>query len=329
MAKKRYQVFLSSTYEDLKDERFAVMESLQTIKCFVAGMEYFSAVDMNQFEYIKKVIDDCDYYLLVLGGRYGTVPKGEEKSYTEKEYDYAVAKNKPIIALLHQDISNLPSGKCEQPEIQKKRYAAFRDKLSQGRLVNYWRDISELRAKALSGVVAAIENFPDVPGWVRGDSTASEDLLREINALRKENEELKHVPKSPECICIERLKRKYNINFMYMNEEGKIINDTVETSLFLILKLSIDIFNRGTKKEETFVIMKAIISDIVLNKREDLSMNRCAINDKQTNDIIKNFLILNLIHLNGGIEINNIETNSPYYSLTEFGKKIAPEVLFD
>lgn len=192
MVKKRYQVFLSSTYEDLKDERFAVMESLQTMKCFVAGMEYFAAVDMNQFEYIKKTIDDCDYYLLVLGGRYGTVPDGEEKSYTEKEYDYAVLKNKPIIVLLHKDISQLASGKCEQSEIQKTRYAEFRKKLSHSRIVDFWRDVSELKAKALSGVVTAIENFPDVPGWMRGDSTASDELMNENYKLKKENNDLKN-----------------------------------------------------------------------------------------------------------------------------------------
>ena len=85
---KRYQVFLSSTYADLKDERRAVIQALMEMDCIPAGMELFPSTDDEQFSFIKKVIDDCDYYVLIIGGRYGsTTPEG--LSYTEQEYDYA------------------------------------------------------------------------------------------------------------------------------------------------------------------------------------------------------------------------------------------------
>lgn len=325
MAKKRYQVFLSSTYEDLKDERFAVMESLQTIKCFVAGMEYFSAVDMNQFEYIKKVIDDCDYYLLVLGGRYGTVPKGEEKSYTEKEYDYAVAKNKPIIALLHQDISNLPSGKCEQPEIQKKRYAAFRDKLSQGRLVNYWRDISELRAKALSGVVAAIENFPDVPGWVRGDSVASEDILRDVEELRKENERLKNGTKNEKYLCLERLNNKYTIKYKCKND-NKIYSFL--TTFGKIFCYSIDLFIKGEEINSSQTIVNSILKDIIIENKK-MPRAQIQVQSNESLEIMNLFILLNLISSTTvEVEHGSFKKPSLGYKLTEFGRSVASELIF-
>lgn len=54
-------------------------------------MELFPAIDEDQFEFIKKVIDDCDYYLLIIGGRYGSL-SDEGVSYTELEYQYAVSK---------------------------------------------------------------------------------------------------------------------------------------------------------------------------------------------------------------------------------------------
>ena len=53
MADKRYQVFVSSTYEDLQEERWEAVKVLMTMDCIVAGMEYFPAVDEEQFEYIK------------------------------------------------------------------------------------------------------------------------------------------------------------------------------------------------------------------------------------------------------------------------------------
>ena len=74
---KRYQIFISSTYSDLLEERRAVMDAILDLKCFPSGMEMFPAVDMEQFEYIKQIIDESDYYVLLLAGRYGsTAPDG-------------------------------------------------------------------------------------------------------------------------------------------------------------------------------------------------------------------------------------------------------------
>jgi hypothetical protein len=58
---KRYQVFVSSTYADLKEERQRVIQALMEMDCIPAGMELFPAADQEQFEFIKRVIDDCDY----------------------------------------------------------------------------------------------------------------------------------------------------------------------------------------------------------------------------------------------------------------------------
>ena len=69
--KKMYQVFVSSTYEDLIDERIKVLNALLSFSCIPAGMELFSAGCDEQFEYIKRVIDRVDYYVLIVAGRYG------------------------------------------------------------------------------------------------------------------------------------------------------------------------------------------------------------------------------------------------------------------
>jgi hypothetical protein len=63
---KRYQVFISSTYADLKEERRRVIQTVMEMDCIPAGMELFPAVDEEQFQFIQRVIDDCDYYLLTL-----------------------------------------------------------------------------------------------------------------------------------------------------------------------------------------------------------------------------------------------------------------------
>src|SRR6266853_1961238 len=59
---KRYQVFVSSTFNDLQEERQEVMQALLELDCMPAGMELFPAANETQLNLIKRVIDDCDYY---------------------------------------------------------------------------------------------------------------------------------------------------------------------------------------------------------------------------------------------------------------------------
>ena len=103
---KRYQIFISSTYKDLVEERRAAMEAIIELDCFPAGMESFPASSQRQFDYISKIIDKSDYYIIIIAGKYGTL-SDEGISFTEKEFDYAVEKGIPIISFVKRDISKL------------------------------------------------------------------------------------------------------------------------------------------------------------------------------------------------------------------------------
>lgn len=98
---KRFQVFVSSTYLDLADERRAVVETLLELDAFPAGMELFPATDDDAWTLIESVIEDSDYYLLIVGGKYGSIDPDLDVSYTEREYDTAVRFGKPVMAFLH------------------------------------------------------------------------------------------------------------------------------------------------------------------------------------------------------------------------------------
>jgi Domain of unknown function (DUF4062) len=185
---KRYQVFVSSTYADLKEERQRVIQTLMEIDCIPAGMELFPAVDDEQWSFIKKVIDDCDYYLLIIGGRYGSITQ-DGISYTEKEFDYAVEKGLKVIALIHEEPSNIPFGKSEQNEDLRNKLISFKDKAMNGRLVKFWNAASELPGLVALGMTKTIKMYPAI-GWVRANVVASEDILTELNDLRKENSAL-------------------------------------------------------------------------------------------------------------------------------------------
>lgn len=156
--------------------------------CIPAGMELFPAADEEQWEFIKKVIDDCDYYLLIIGGRYGTIgPDG--LSYTEMEFDYAVKKGLKVVALIHGTPNALPFDKSEGSVEAREKLEAFRMKVSTGRLVKYWENPSELAGLMSLSLAKTIKVYPAV-GWIRASEGSSEELLKEINELRKDNERL-------------------------------------------------------------------------------------------------------------------------------------------
>lgn len=118
MSEKRYQVFVSSTFADLREEREVVFDALMKINCIPAGMENFPAFDEEQLEFIKHVIDDSDYYVLIIGGRYGSLTE-DGISYTEKEYDYAMSKGIPILPFIHRNPSDISVGKTDQDTEKK------------------------------------------------------------------------------------------------------------------------------------------------------------------------------------------------------------------
>jgi len=191
---KRYQIFVSSTFADLRNERSKVITTLMEMDCIPSGMELFPATDEEQWEFIKKVINDCDYYLLIVGGRYGSTTS-EGISYTEKEYDYAVDKGMKVIALLHKNPDEIPIGKSEKDPTLREKLTKFRDKVSQNRLVKFWNSAEEMPGLVALSLTKTIKTYP-AEGWVRANSvTDSPKLLTEINELRKKNEELEETLK--------------------------------------------------------------------------------------------------------------------------------------
>ena len=160
-----------------------------SLDCIPAGMELFPANDTDQFDFIKKIIDDCDYYILIVGGRYGTI-SDDGISYTEKEFDYAIDKKIPVLAFLHEDINNIPVGKSDIETIKREKLIAFREKVSSGRLVKFWNNAEDLNGKVAVSLNYTIKAQPGI-GWIRANLQTNAEFLQEMNNLRKELAELK------------------------------------------------------------------------------------------------------------------------------------------
>jgi hypothetical protein len=178
---RRYQVFISSTFVDLIDERREVMQALLEMDCLPAGMELFPAGDTDQWTLIKGVIEQSDYYLVILGGRYGSLSE-EGISYTEKEYDYALELGIPVMGFVPANPEEIAVGKTDQNDKAAKKLAAFRTKV-QARMTKPWTSAEDLGSKVTRGLMHLIKNNPR-PGWVRGDHSITPETRAEIAELK-------------------------------------------------------------------------------------------------------------------------------------------------
>jgi hypothetical protein len=177
----RYQIFVSSTFRDLSDERQVVQEAILELNHFPAGMETFPAADSTPWELIESVIADSDYYILIIGGRYGsTGPEGI--SYTEMEYDLALKLQKPILAFLHAAPEMIPSGKSELNLEARQKLDEFRSKVS-SRHCKFWKNKDELKSQVLIAITHTVRTKP-APGWIRNMGPSKQELLQQLNDLQ-------------------------------------------------------------------------------------------------------------------------------------------------
>jgi len=180
---RRYQVFVSSTYEDLKKERAEVLRVLLEVDCIPAGMELFPAAGQKAWSLIKSLIDQCDFFLLIVAGRYGSTDS-RGIGYIEKEFQYAHKKGKPILAFLHGCRGKIPNDKCDQCLGAKRRLDKFCAEIRKLKHCKSWSTPDNLGKVVASSMHMLIKNTT-VGGWVRGvDGIGHEEQndLLSINA---------------------------------------------------------------------------------------------------------------------------------------------------
>jgi sugar-specific transcriptional regulator TrmB len=228
----RYQIFVSSTYEDLREERQQATQAILEAGYFPSGMELFPASDDTQWELIKRVIEESDYYVVIVAGRYGSLaPEG--LSYTEMEYDYAVEKGIPVLGFVRENIGDIPFDNTEKLERNRKKLDAFRQKVM-SRTCRKYSTPAELGMAVMKSLIAETRIRPRT-GWVRADQARSEE---DVQRERQLNEELKEVRE-----YIEELERKLR--------DRAILGDEVPQDLLAqgddILELTVTFLDQNKK----------------------------------------------------------------------------------
>lgn len=188
--RKRLQVFVSSTFSDLIEERQAAVEAILTAGHIPAGMELFTSGDETQMDVIKQWIDESDIYLLILGGRYGCVDPKAGRSYTHLEYEYAISQDKPLFSCVIKEAALEIKVKTQGTAVIEMENPAnlkrFRE-LVLSKMVRFWEDSKDIKI-TVGETLSHFTRRPELVGWVRATEQANMPALAdEIARLSKEN----------------------------------------------------------------------------------------------------------------------------------------------
>ena len=195
MQKRKLQVFVSSTFKDLKVERQTAVQAILEAGHIPAGMELFIAEDASQWDIIKEWIDESDVYMLIIGGRYGSIELESGKSYTHLEYEYAVSVNKPHFVIIIDDETTQNKAKKNgvnivdffdnSPELKE-----FKNSIMKGKLVSICENSDKMES-SIHKSINKLSQRENLKGWVKADDTDYSSISEELARLSKENSELK------------------------------------------------------------------------------------------------------------------------------------------
>jgi len=161
MNDRKYSIFISSTYKDLEEYRQNVHDAILIDGNFPIAMENFPSSNNSPWETIKQLIDECDYYILIIGFIYGTIDEETGDSYTEKEYDYAKSINKHILSFILND-----SFKLKKDEDLAK-IESFKQKVkNNGKLSKFCKNKNNLSSDIVSTLHKEFKRNQKA-GWIK------------------------------------------------------------------------------------------------------------------------------------------------------------------
>ena len=183
---KKLQVFVSSTYTDLIEERQSAVEAILDAGHIPAGMELFKA-GKSQLKTIYKWIDESDVYMLILGGRYGSIEEESGLSYTELEYNYAISKNMPVFAIvLDESFLHIKASNATNifESKNKSKYKSFK-RFVETKVIYFANSIDQISSQIKSQLNDIInDNEYKLIGWVKN---ISDNFLYSLNTDTNQN----------------------------------------------------------------------------------------------------------------------------------------------
>ena len=301
-----------------------MIHALLELDCIPAGMELFPATDEDAWTLIKEVIDNSDYYLLIIAGKYGS-KNDSGISYTEMEFDYAVSINKPIICFLHEDIDQLTGIKIEKAEENQNKLIEFRKK-AESKHCKYRKIPDDLGGKVSRSLIQLKKKHPS-DGWVPGKYAADEKLYRKLDELRTRIQELENEKDQLLDSAPEEAKKLAQGTEVY-SQPCELWDDETEERIKINLKASWDkIFSYAgtamigecTEEEFRYKVKLVYYHSVPTKFKENISFDDIVIYDVVFDTIKIQLQALGLITY--GDKKRTVSDKNTYWRLTSYGEK--------
>ena len=184
MQDTRYQVFISTSGNEMQPERAVLAQTLIGMGFFSWGLEQRTPLSTS---IARRQIDDCDYVVILLGSQYGE-QSVSGVGYMHLEYIYAMTKQKPVIVFMHEEPEAREAKLHDHKAELKEKFKEFRKQLQhEVDQVFTYRTLRDLELAVRSNMPQMLERYP-VVGWVRPQNT--QVLQDEIDALRAKVKQL-------------------------------------------------------------------------------------------------------------------------------------------
>ena len=105
-----FNVFVCSTFDDLEQEREAVLDAIRRVQQRHNAMEFFGARPGRPIDVCLDEVRKSDLLVVIVGEKYGSLPPGMGVSYSQAEYEEGVRLEKPCLVYLRDDDVPIP---CE------------------------------------------------------------------------------------------------------------------------------------------------------------------------------------------------------------------------
>lgn len=318
----KYQIFVSSTYEDLKLERDQVIKAILEMGHIPVGMEMFSAADDEQWETIKRQIDQSDYYVVIVAHRYGSVEEGI--SFTEKEYDYAVNKGVPVLGFVIDSGARWAADLVEEDAAKKEALANFKEKVEK-KPVGFWTSAEDLHGKCSIALMKAITAHPRT-GWTRASEVAGPETVKELSRLSSENaalrSELEELSKQQQRDIEERrtetlkILRRNKTEVSFWKKHGSEWEDIKEVSLYTIFAL----IAPEIVTEASSEMLSAFLGKMLYTSESNDLRTSWPIPRNSLNEWLFDLVTLSLVEPSS--RKHSVNDTKDYWTLTEEGKGV-------
>lgn len=161
------RVFISSVSDALAPYQQAVVEMCHRLGLMPVCMERFDPEQPPPLEACQREVASCDVFVLLLAHSYGVRPLGEERSYTELEYEWAISRPAMVVLayIVDPKFPWPPHGIDRGADAEA--LAWFITRVTSSHVVKRFAELAAFRADIIVALRREVPTELEVPGLMK------------------------------------------------------------------------------------------------------------------------------------------------------------------